>query len=852
MSQAWNPVDYDSTNDTPINHELKKHSRREFILGGALTVFAISNIANWWDHTGLERKKNLAQASGLEGISINRTPELTPSSETVPSEFTVKQYVDKALAGFPKTTTQIQSATNAVQISVVTSDPFVKGNVQTSLEQLQTAINNLPTTQNHNPVTSRDGSLSINNQDLAVNFSPINSRLDTLDTNLATKAFVTDPRLSDARIPLSHTHTLSQILQSSATTGQVPIWNGTTWTPSTVSGTGDMTKAVYDPDNDGKVVSAISADVSTNTTQLNGQPASFYATNSAFTSGLATKADLIAGKVPASQLPAIAISDTFVVANQAAQLLLSAQTGDIAVRTDLNKTFILKGANPTVLSDWQELLTPTDSVQSVNGLQGNVILTTSGVTEGSNLYYTNTRGIGSTLTGFIPNSGAVSSADTVLTAIQKLQGSLTTILPSQTGNGGKVLQTDGSVATWQTPAASGLVTADNGLTATGGNVQLGGSLINSTIIDQFNNDLFFQTTTGRLQYSTTNPANSAIFSYISSSVINNNGSDRSAIASSRQIISGNANGTIIETASSSSLSVNTGVIGNGQYAASSYRIDNNANGDLSTGLYIRNTTTGNWTDLVVFRGELGISNTTNAANILGVDVTLTTSSINVTKVGSKGVVGYFKNTTSSFGKLQSMAVLNAPEPDNNHVNQANLLIGPDYNGSWSGLWSIYNNSNKANIIKGDTHFGSVLAPTAKVQITTGTSGDSGLQFTNMTSVSPAVPGAGAIGVDSTGKVVRVTGGGVVNYAVTTQTTNFNASAADDVLLLNTTATSVQITLPTAVGNLGKHIRIKWILGANIASVVSASGVIDGLATYTFSILNQTIEVISDGTNWYIF
>ncbi len=41
------------------------------------------------------------------------------------------------------------------------------------------------------------------------------------------------------------------------------------------------------------------------------------------------------GLIPTSQLPALAISDTSVVASQAAMLALTAQVGDVAVRTDV-------------------------------------------------------------------------------------------------------------------------------------------------------------------------------------------------------------------------------------------------------------------------------------------------------------------------------------------------------------------------------------------------------------------------------------------------------------------------------------------------------------------------------------
>lgn len=85
------------------------------------------------------------------------------------------------------------------------------------------------------------------------------------------------------------------------------------------------------------------------------------------------------GKLSSGQIPAIAITDTFVVASQVAMLALSAETGDVAVRSDLNKSFILKGSDPTVLANWQELLTPTDAVQSVNGMTGTVVLTTGAV-----------------------------------------------------------------------------------------------------------------------------------------------------------------------------------------------------------------------------------------------------------------------------------------------------------------------------------------------------------------------------------------------------------------------------------------------------------------------------------------
>lgn len=85
-------------------------------------------------------------------------------------------------------------------------------------------------------------------------------------------------------------------------------------------------------------------------------------------------------KIPNNQLPALAITDTFVVASQAAMLALStAEKGDVAVRTDLNKSFILTADPYSTLANWQELLTPTDTVLSVNGFTGAVTLGASDV-----------------------------------------------------------------------------------------------------------------------------------------------------------------------------------------------------------------------------------------------------------------------------------------------------------------------------------------------------------------------------------------------------------------------------------------------------------------------------------------
>lgn len=76
------------------------------------------------------------------------------------------------------------------------------------------------------------------------------------------------------------------------------------------------------------------------------------------------------GKLLSSILPAVAITETFIVNSQAAQVALTAERGDVAIRTDLNKSFVLAADDPTTFANWKELLTPTDQVLSVAGLTG--------------------------------------------------------------------------------------------------------------------------------------------------------------------------------------------------------------------------------------------------------------------------------------------------------------------------------------------------------------------------------------------------------------------------------------------------------------------------------------------------
>lgn len=81
------------------------------------------------------------------------------------------------------------------------------------------------------------------------------------------------------------------------------------------------------------------------------------------------------GKLVETVIPAVAITETYVVGSQSAMLALNAQVGDVAIRTDVSKSFILQSLPATTTANWKELLTPDCKVISVNGKQGAVVLT---------------------------------------------------------------------------------------------------------------------------------------------------------------------------------------------------------------------------------------------------------------------------------------------------------------------------------------------------------------------------------------------------------------------------------------------------------------------------------------------
>lgn len=98
------------------------------------------------------------------------------------------------------------------------------------------------------------------------------------------------------------------------------------------------------------------------------------------------------GKIPSTFLPALTGRTTFSDTSQADMLADNAVVGDLSARYDVNKTFSLNALPASNINNWVELPSNTAPVTSVNGLTGNVNLTTTQIAEGTNQYFTVPRG----------------------------------------------------------------------------------------------------------------------------------------------------------------------------------------------------------------------------------------------------------------------------------------------------------------------------------------------------------------------------------------------------------------------------------------------------------------------------
>lgn len=83
--------------------------------------------------------------------------------------------------------------------------------------------------------------------------------------------------------------------------------------------------------------------------------------------------------------------------------------------------------------------------------------------------------------------------------------------------------------------------------------------------------------------------------------------------------------------------------------------------------------------------------------------------------------------------------------------------------------------------------------------------------------------------------------------VAAKTANYAMTATDGVILASNTIT---VTLPpVASAEVGKHYTVKNV-GTGTITIAPASGTLDGAANKTLAVQYSSIDVVTDGTNWY--
>lgn len=96
------------------------------------------------------------------------------------------------------------------------------------------------------------------------------------------------------------------------------------------------------------------------------------------------------------------------------------------------------------------------------------------------------------------------------------------------------------------------------------------------------------------------------------------------------------------------------------------------------------------------------------------------------------------------------------------------------------------------------------------------------------------------------------GGGSAAFAWATKTAAYAITTAESGLLVDTSGGALTLTLPTAVGAAQRYAVKKKDSSAHAVTIATTgSQTIDGFSGVTLSAQNASVEVESDGANWYV-
>ncbi len=114
--------------------------------------------------------------------------------------------------------------------------------------------------------------------------------------------------------------------------------------------------------------------------------------------------------------------------------------------------------------------------------------------------------------------------------------------------------------------------------------------------------------------------------------------------------------------------------------------------------------------------------------------------------------------------------------------------------------------------------------------------------------TPPSPGTSGQVLTSTGTGVLWANVGVTTVPLVTKSGNYTLLATDYVVIFTATATA---TLNSSL-SAGQSYRIKFTGSSGAVTLSPSSGTIDGQASITMGIQYDAIDVVFDGTNWWLF
>ena len=298
-----------------------------------------------------EKKANLILNDNKFSVSFH--PKYTNGTTSIVSES--NYYLDINDVNLSLVSFSSSIVLDNEEINIIADNTIISGNLKLNGNLIANDDTDFIKSGSSNTITvtkNQNGSISLDSKILSINsYTTGNIVLTTTNITEGTRLYYTDDRAKTAAV----VNTVSG--------------SQTTQAPSVSS-----------------IKSYINSQLSSFATEVSNN--FIPITQKAASNGVATLDST--GKIPSSQIPAIAITNTYVVLNNTERDELTVQEGDFVIVSQDNKTYVWSG------SIWIEVKA-NGLVTSVNGQTGNVSLTTTNITEGTNQYFTSDRAKSSTI-----------------------------------------------------------------------------------------------------------------------------------------------------------------------------------------------------------------------------------------------------------------------------------------------------------------------------------------------------------------------------------------------------------------------------------------------------------------------